>query len=78
MDMRRKNWRSYIDASEEKPQLSWALIKRVMTYARPYRWLIVGSLISILLYTGVANADEPIEVLRIVHSYDPCLACAVH
>ena len=52
--MRRKNWRSYIDASEEKPQLSWALIKRVMTYARPYRWLIVGSLISILLYTGVA------------------------
>lgn len=31
-----------------------------------------------LLGTAVANADEPIEVLRIVHSYDPCLACAVH
>ncbi len=54
MEMRRKNWRSYIDASEEKPQLSWTLIKRVLTYARPYRWLITGSLVSILLYTGVA------------------------
>ncbi len=31
-----------------------------------------------LLGTTVANAEEPIEVLRIVHSYDPCLACAVH
>ncbi len=54
MMMRRKNWRSYIDASEEKPQLSWALVKRVLTYAKPYRWLLIGSLATILLYTGVA------------------------
>ena len=52
--MRRKNWRSYIDASDEKPQLSWDLVKRVLSYARPYRWQMVGSLASILLYTGVA------------------------
>ncbi|MBG0788196.1 MAG: ABC transporter ATP-binding protein [Anaerolineaceae bacterium] len=52
--MRRKNWRSYIDASEEKPQLSWALVKRVLTYAKPYRWLLIGSLVTILIYTGVA------------------------
>ena len=52
--MRRKNWRSYIDASEEKPQLSWALVKRVLAYARPYRWMLIGSLASILIYTGVA------------------------
>jgi hydrogenase large subunit len=38
----------------------------------------LGPLEQALLHTGVANADEPIEVLRIVHSYDPCLACAVH
>jgi len=54
MMMRRKNWRSYIDAAEEKPQLSWALVKRVLTYARPYRWLLIGSLATILIYTGVA------------------------
>jgi hypothetical protein len=28
--------------------------------------------------TPAANAGEPVEVLRVVHSYDPCLACAVH
>lgn len=31
-----------------------------------------------LLGTEVLNNAEPIEALRIVHSYDPCLACAVH
>ena len=28
--------------------------------------------------TSVANDTEPIEVLRIVHSVDPCMACSVH
>jgi ATP-binding cassette subfamily B protein len=52
--MRRKNWRSYINAADEKPKLSWALVKRVLTYARPYGWMIAGSLAAILIYTGVA------------------------
>ena len=51
--MRRKNWRSYIHASDEKPRLSWQLVKRVLTYGKPYRWRIVGSLLSILAYTSV-------------------------
>ncbi len=54
MGMRRRNWRSYIHAEDEKPQLSWQLIKRVLTYGKPYRWQIAGSLLSILIYTGVA------------------------
>ncbi|MBN1422487.1 MAG: nickel-dependent hydrogenase large subunit [Planctomycetes bacterium] len=28
--------------------------------------------------TPVANPDQPIEVGRVVRSFDPCLACAVH
>lgn len=28
--------------------------------------------------TPVAVPDQPLEVLRTVHSFDPCLACAVH
>ncbi len=51
--MRRRNWRGFIHAEEEKPHLSWQLIKRVLTYARPYRWRIMGSLLTILIYTGV-------------------------
>ncbi|MDY6846728.1 MAG: ABC transporter ATP-binding protein [Chloroflexota bacterium] len=52
--MHRKNWRSYIHASDEKPRLSWQLVKRVLVYGKPYKWQMIGSLITILIYTGVA------------------------
>ena len=28
--------------------------------------------------TPIADPEKPLEVLRTVHSFDPCLACAVH
>ena len=31
-----------------------------------------------LLGTPVANSEQPVEILRTIHSFDPCLACAVH
>jgi len=31
-----------------------------------------------LLGTPVADAERPLEALRTIHSFDPCLACAVH
>jgi hydrogenase large subunit len=31
-----------------------------------------------LIGTPIEDADQPIEALRVIHSYDPCLACAVH
>ena len=31
-----------------------------------------------LIGTPVADASKPLEVLRTVHSFDPCIACAVH
>ena len=36
----------------------------------PYEASLVG--------TPVADPEKPLEVLRTVHSFDPCLACAVH
>jgi hydrogenase large subunit len=39
---------------------------------------LLGPLEQALVGTPVANADEPVELLRVVHSFDPCLACAVH
>ncbi|MCC8170208.1 MAG: nickel-dependent hydrogenase large subunit [Parabacteroides sp.] len=33
---------------------------------------------SSLRGTPVALANQPLEILRTVHSFDPCLACAVH
>ncbi|MCB1034622.1 MAG: nickel-dependent hydrogenase large subunit, partial [Acidobacteria bacterium] len=31
-----------------------------------------------LLETPVADPEQPIEILRTVHSFDPCMACGVH
>lgn len=31
-----------------------------------------------LIGIGLADPTSPLEVLRVVHSFDPCLACAVH
>jgi Ni,Fe-hydrogenase I large subunit len=28
--------------------------------------------------TPIHNPEEPVEILRTVHSFDPCLACACH
>ena len=33
---------------------------------------------SALMGTPVADPDQPLEMLRTIHSFDPCLACAVH
>ncbi|MGB2807132.1 MAG: nickel-dependent hydrogenase large subunit, partial [Sedimentisphaerales bacterium] len=37
-----------------------------------------GPIEQALIDTPVADIDNPIEVLRVVHSFDPCLACSVH
>ena len=37
-----------------------------------------GPIENALLNTPVANAAQPVEVLRVVHSFDPCMSCAVH
>jgi len=36
----------------------------------PYEAALVG--------TPVAKPDQPLEILRTVHSFDPCMACGVH
>lgn len=33
---------------------------------------------SSLLETPIANEEQPVEILRTIHSFDPCMACAVH
>jgi len=37
-----------------------------------------GPIEQALIGTTVQNTDQPIEVLRVIHSFDPCLSCAVH
>ena len=28
--------------------------------------------------TPMVNAEQPLEILRTIHSFDPCLACSTH
>ncbi len=37
-----------------------------------------GAYEAALIGTPVANPEQPVEILRTVHSFDPCMACAVH
>jgi len=37
-----------------------------------------GPLEEALMGTPVADPKRPVEILRTVHSYDPCIACGVH
>lgn len=37
-----------------------------------------GAYEAALVNTPIADPDRPLEILRTVHSFDPCLACAVH
>ncbi len=41
------------NAPDEKPKITWNLMKRVWSYARPYRWWIVAMLTITLAATGL-------------------------
>ncbi len=38
----------------------------------------IGAYEAALLGTPMANPEQPLEILRTIHSFDPCLACATH
>jgi Ni,Fe-hydrogenase I large subunit len=37
-----------------------------------------GAYEAALVGTPVADPEQPVEILRTIHSFDPCMACAVH
>jgi hydrogenase large subunit len=38
----------------------------------------IGAYEAALLGTPMANPEQPLEILRTIHSFDPCVACATH
>ncbi|MDY7559655.1 nickel-dependent hydrogenase large subunit [Pseudomonas sp. CCC3.2] len=38
----------------------------------------IGAFEAALMNTPVAIPDQPVEILRTLHSFDPCMACATH
>jgi len=47
-------WWGYLRSTDEKPKVTWDLLKRVLRYSRPYQWQIVAMLVLILMTTGLA------------------------
>jgi len=46
-------WWSYVRSGDERPKVTRALLGRVLRYSLPYRWHILGTLILILISTGL-------------------------
>jgi ATP-binding cassette subfamily B protein len=46
-------WWAYVKSDGKKPNISKALLSRVLSYARPYTWRIAGMLALILITTGL-------------------------
>ena len=38
----------------------------------------IGAYEAALMDTPMANPEQPLEILRTIHSFDPCLACSTH
>ncbi|EDH6554024.1 hydrogenase 1 large subunit, partial [Salmonella enterica subsp. enterica serovar Richmond] len=38
----------------------------------------IGAYEAALMGTKLAVPDQPLEILRTLHSFDPCLACSTH
>jgi len=68
----------------------WIIIKdkkiKKYQYVVPSTWNLCGRDVkgqlspveNALIGTPIADPKKPVEILRTVHSFDPCIACAVH
>ena len=46
-------WRSLVYRPDEKPQITWSLLTRVMRYAKAYTGKIIGMLLMILIISAL-------------------------
>ncbi|MBA4384323.1 MAG: ABC transporter [Anaerolinea sp.] len=68
--MRGHMMKTLANAPDEVPHVSWALLKRVFTYAKPYVWPLTGMLILILISTGLTLLT-PMVLRRLIDKTIP-------
>jgi len=69
--------RGVVDAADIKPTITWALLKRVMQYAMPYRRLIALLLLFILIQTGISLVS-PMVLRELIDRTIPAKDVARH
>ena len=47
-------WYAYMRSGDQKPKVTRALLLRVLAYASPYRWHLIGMLVMILITTALS------------------------
>src|SRR4029450_13093317 len=47
------SWHRSFTSTGAKPRVTWPLLRRVLGYAWPYRWLLAGMLLAIPASTGL-------------------------
>jgi ATP-binding cassette subfamily B protein len=47
-------WFSYLSSTDEKPRVTLVLLRRVLSYSKPYRWQLIAMLVLILISTGLS------------------------
>ncbi len=52
--MMQRGFRRLVEAPDEKPHVTGHLLRRVLRYAGPYRWPILGMLLTIVASSGLA------------------------
>ena len=68
-------WHSIFASTGEKPRVTWPLLRRVMGYAWPYRWLLAGMLLAILASTGLGLL-RPLILRDLIDRTPPATASA--
>jgi ATP-binding cassette subfamily B protein len=65
--MHSSGWWSYIryDEQQDRPAVSWALIRRTAQYARPYRWMILAMLVLIVII-ALLNLIPPLLMRALI------------
>ena len=64
------NWHAFIRSDDEKPALSWHLLKRVLAYSRAYRTHLLGMLVLILADSGLSLLS-PLIVRQLIDTVIP-------
>jgi ATP-binding cassette subfamily B protein len=70
MGMRGTGWREYLKSSDEKPELSRALMRRVISYARPY-WIQILEMFLLILGTTALGLLPPLILRDLIDTIIP-------
>jgi hydrogenase large subunit len=68
----------WIDIKDGKTQNYQAVVPSTWNASPRDHKNKLGAYEAALKGTPMLDKEQPLEILRIIHSFDPCLACAVH